>query len=101
MVSEDEKETTYQPKDAVSTAIESTLITGGAGLAVSAIQNTLTKQNVAGWGIFTRTGGVIAIFGSLSSVNRLYRNHTKQRYSCCRRDLWILEIGSRKFTGEE
>ena len=71
MASEEEEEATYQPKDAVSSAINATLVLGGAGLTVSAIQNTLTKQNVAGWGVFTRTGGVIAIFGSLSSVNWL------------------------------
>lgn len=58
-----EEKALYQPKDAVGIAIESTLILGAAGLAVSAIQNTLTKQNVSGWGVFTRTGGTIAIFG--------------------------------------
>lgn len=54
----------YQSKDAVNIAIESTLILGAAGLTVSAIQNTLTKQNVSGWGVFTRSGGTIAIFGA-------------------------------------
>lgn len=53
------------PKDAVNTAIESTLVTGAAGLAIAAIKNTLTKQNVSGWGVFTRYGGIIAIFGVL------------------------------------
>ena len=60
-----EDKAAYMPKDAVGLAIESTLITGAAGLAISAIQNTLTKQNVSGWGVFTRSGGVIAIFGVL------------------------------------
>ncbi len=58
-----EDDVVYQPKDAVGLAVESTLITGAAGLAVSAIKNTLTKQNVSGWGVFTRTGGAIAVFG--------------------------------------
>lgn len=61
-----EDEATYKPKDAVEIAIESTLITGAAGLAVAAIQNTLTKQNVSAWGVFTRGGGIIAMFGVLS-----------------------------------
>ena len=61
-----EDEATYKPKDAVEIAIESTLIAGAAGLAVAAIQNTLTKQNVSAWGVFTRGGGVIAMFGVLS-----------------------------------
>ena len=64
------EEETYRPKDAVGLAIESTSITGAAGLTVSAIQNTLTKRNVAGWGVFTRTGGIIAIFGSTLSSDR-------------------------------
>lgn len=61
MASEDEA--VYQPKDAVTLAVQSTFVVGGAGLFVSAIQNTLTKQNVSGWGVFTRTGGIIAVFG--------------------------------------
>lgn len=63
MASEDK--VAYMPKDAVGLAIESTLIMGAAGLTISAIQNTLTKQNVSGWGVFTRGGGIIAIFGAL------------------------------------
>lgn len=53
----------YQPKDAISTSIKSTLIMGGAGTLLSAVQNALTKQNVTAWGVFTRTGGTIAVFG--------------------------------------
>jgi len=58
-------EAVYQPKDAISTSIKSTMITGAAGAFVSGVQNTLTKQNVTAWGIFTRTGGTIAVFGTL------------------------------------
>ncbi|MCJ1399294.1 hypothetical protein MMC11_002496 [Xylographa trunciseda] len=58
----------YQPKDAVTAGIKSTLITGAAGALVSSVQNTLTKQNVTAWGIFTRTGGTIAVFGLHSSA---------------------------------
>jgi hypothetical protein len=53
----------FQPKDAISAAVKATLITGGAGALISSIQNTLTKQNVGAWGVFTRTGGTIAVFG--------------------------------------
>lgn len=56
---------TYTPKDAVSLATEGSLIMGAAGLAISAIQTSLTKQNVTGWAIFTRGGGIIAIFGGV------------------------------------
>lgn len=51
------------PKDAISLATEATLIMGAAGLALSAIQTSLTKQNVSGWAVFTRGGGIIATFG--------------------------------------
>jgi len=54
----------YQPKDAIGASIKATLVTGGAGAFVSTIQNTLTKQNVGAFGIFTRTGGTIAVFGT-------------------------------------
>ena len=53
----------YHPKDSVRAAINGSLITGAAGGLVSAIQNTLTKRNVTAWGVFTRTGGTIAVFG--------------------------------------
>jgi hypothetical protein len=60
----------YHPKDAVKAAINGTLITGSAGLAVSAIQNTLTKRNVGTWGVFTRTGGTASIFGAFNMFHR-------------------------------
>ena len=53
----------YQPQDAIAATIKSTLITGGAGTMLSAVQNTLTKQNVTAWGVFTRTGSTIAVYG--------------------------------------
>lgn len=46
------------------------MITGAAGTMVSAIQNTLTKQNVNAWGVITRTGGTIAVFGQCARENR-------------------------------
>ncbi|KAL8700591.1 MAG: hypothetical protein Q9224_000892 [Gallowayella concinna] len=63
MASQDES--AYQPKDALSDTVQTTMIVGGAGVFVSAIQNTLTRQpNVTGWGVITRTGGTIALFGT-------------------------------------
>ena len=58
------EERSYQPKDAIGGTIKATMITTGAGAFVSAIQNTLTKQNVGGMAVFTRTGGTIAVFGA-------------------------------------
>ncbi|MCJ1299025.1 hypothetical protein MMC08_001816 [Hypocenomyce scalaris] len=62
------EEAVYRPKDAIGQSIRSTMITGGAGALVSAIQNTLTKQNVSAWGIFTRSGGTIAIFAAMGGT---------------------------------
>lgn len=44
-----------------------TALTGGVGLLASAVQNTLTRQNVGPWGVLTRTGGTIGIFGTSCS----------------------------------
>lgn len=60
---QDQMEHEYHPKDAVGATIKATAVTGGAGAFISAIQNTLTKQNVGAFGVFTRTGGTIAVFG--------------------------------------
>ena len=54
----------YQPKDAVGQTVKATALTTGAGLFISTIQNTLTRQNVGAFGVFTRTGGTIAVFGA-------------------------------------
>ncbi|MCJ1246542.1 hypothetical protein MMC30_003750 [Trapelia coarctata] len=62
------QERLYQPKDAVTAGIKSTMITGSAGAMVSAIQNTLTKQNVSAWGVVTRTGGTIAVFAAMGGA---------------------------------
>jgi hypothetical protein len=63
MASEDEQ---YHPKDAVKAAITGTMITGAAGVLISAIQNTLAKRNVGAWGVFTRTGSTITIAGTFN-----------------------------------
>lgn len=57
------EENSYHPKDAIAAASKTTLLTGGIGLFASAVQNTLVKKNVGPWGVFTRTGGTIGIFG--------------------------------------
>jgi hypothetical protein len=59
----DQRTDDYHPKDALGHAVKAIAITGGAGAFVSTVQNTLTKQNVGAWGVFTRTGSTIGIFG--------------------------------------
>ncbi|KAK2737239.1 hypothetical protein FQN57_000406 [Myotisia sp. PD_48] len=58
----------YRPTDAINATIKTTLLTGTAGLFTSAVQNTLHKQNVGPWGIFTRTGGTIVLFASMGGT---------------------------------
>jgi len=93
-----EEEAVYQPKDAVGLAIESTLITGAAGFAISAIHNSLTKQNVSAWGVFTRTGGVIAMLGPPPVFDASCERSILTAYSCRGRNIWIYESCSRKST---
>lgn len=63
MASQQTEERVYKPQDAIEAAFKSTALTGGFGLFVSAVQNTLAKQNVGPLGIFARTGGTVATFG--------------------------------------
>lgn len=58
------EEKVYHPKDAISASLNTTMLTGGIGLFASAVQNTLAKQNIGPWGVFTRTGSTIGIFGA-------------------------------------
>lgn len=67
---EDENEAMYHPKDAVGDGIHATMIMGGAGLTISAIQNALVRTNVGPWAVFSRSGGVIGTFGlPISGLN--------------------------------
>ena len=63
----------YHPKDSVKAAINGSMVTGAAGGLVSAIQNTLSRRNVSAWGVFTRTGGTIVVFGKKNALYTL--NH--------------------------
>jgi hypothetical protein len=65
MVAQEEEQ--YHPKDALGSAIKATAITTGAGLFVSTIQNTLTKQNHGAMGAFTKFGGTTAVYGTRQS----------------------------------
>lgn len=53
----------YEPKDAMAQSVRSATFTGSAGLLLAAVQNTLTRENVGAFGVFTRFGGTIALFG--------------------------------------
>ncbi|MCJ1224148.1 hypothetical protein MMC12_000792 [Toensbergia leucococca] len=63
----------YHPKDIVSSSVRSTMIIGGAGALVSSIQNTLTRQNVTAWGVFTRSGSTIGVFAAMGGTYQFAR----------------------------
>ncbi|KAI9807763.1 MAG: hypothetical protein M1825_005068 [Sarcosagium campestre] len=64
----------YQPKDAVDASIKGLLIAGSAGALVSAIQNSLTKQNVGPLGFISRTGSTVAIFAAMGGAHEFVSN---------------------------
>jgi hypothetical protein len=61
---------TYEPKDALEITGEHALIVGGFGAVISAIQNTLARQNLGAMGFLTRFGGTTATFSM--SVELIY-----------------------------
>ena len=63
----DDEEEAFHPYDTVSRTIRTTLTTGSAGLLVSAVQNTLSRQNVGAFGVVTRYGVATALFGKRGS----------------------------------
>ena len=58
-----EDELAYQPDDAIANGFRGAFLAGSAGLLLSAVQNTVTKQNVGALGVFTKFGGTTAMFG--------------------------------------
>ena len=50
-------------KDCLVDAGKTTAVAGGAGLFISAIQNTMAKHSEGAKGVFTRTGGTIGFLG--------------------------------------
>lgn len=53
----------YQPQDALGAATRAVVLTGTAGLFLAAIQNTVTKENVGAFGVISRFGSTVGIFG--------------------------------------
>ncbi|KAI9816933.1 MAG: hypothetical protein M1826_001705 [Phylliscum demangeonii] len=81
----------FEPKDAVGEAVRGTMITGAAGLMVSAVQNTLARRNVSAWGVFTRTGGIITTFAAMGGIYEF------AKFGCAnlreRDDTWNTTLG--------
>lgn len=58
----------YEPRDAIAQSVRSATFTGSAGLLLAAVQNTLTRENVGAFGVFTRFGGTIALFAAMGGT---------------------------------
>ncbi|EFX00879.1 NADH-ubiquinone oxidoreductase subunit [Grosmannia clavigera kw1407] len=63
----------YHPEDAIKASAKGSLVVGGAGLFLAAIQNSLQKRNVGAWGVFTRSGGMVASFAAVGGVYEFSR----------------------------
>ncbi|KAI0438656.1 hypothetical protein F4803DRAFT_565127 [Xylaria telfairii] len=70
------EEKPFHPKDAVKSGIQGALVGGGTGFAFSALQNSLAKQNVGVWGVFTRSGSTITSFTALAAVYSFSKDAT-------------------------
>jgi len=58
----------YHPKDAIAESFRSAKFTGAAGLLLAAVQNTLARENVGAFGVFTKFGGTIALFTAMGGT---------------------------------
>lgn len=56
-------EETYHPQDAIGAGTKSSLALGGTGLFIAAVQNSISKENVGTFGVVSRFGGTVALFG--------------------------------------
>jgi len=61
--SEPEPGEVYEPRDALGAATRAATMTGGAGLLLAAVQNTIAKENIGAIGVFSRFGSTIGLFG--------------------------------------
>ena len=59
------QEETFIERSAVSKGVNAAAMSAGAGLLVSAVQNSLTRHEKGAIGVFTRSGTTIAIFSEL------------------------------------
>ena len=92
----------YHPKDAIAFTASTTFQIGMAGLAVAAVQNALSKENVGSLGVLSKSGGTIVTFGMVVG-DRLSERRVGYRISddfhslrwCC---VFIYKGGFCKFT---
>lgn len=79
----------YEPKDALQIMSEHALIVGGFGAVISAIQNTLARQNLGAMGFLTRFGGTTITFSMSVELNCFDNDHLTMSCSCNGRIVWF------------
>lgn len=90
MAQSEEDVPVYKPKDAIGDMVTATMIMGGAGLTLSAVKSTLTRQNIGAWAVFTRTGGTISLFGEIQRIGSATVSTTNIDNSCNGCDIRLL-----------
>ncbi|KIX01529.1 uncharacterized protein Z518_09255 [Rhinocladiella mackenziei CBS 650.93] len=68
------EETTYQPQDALAASTRAALLTGAAGLFLAAVQNTVAKENIGAFGVFSRFGRTIGFFTATGGTFQFTRS---------------------------
>lgn len=53
----------YHPQDALAISTRSATLTGAAGLFLASVQNTVAKEQIGAFGVFSRFGGTVGLFG--------------------------------------
>lgn len=58
----------YRPKDALGASLRGATLAGAAGLFVASVQNTVTKENVGFFGVFSRFGSTVGLFAAVGGT---------------------------------
>ncbi|PWN53800.1 hypothetical protein IE53DRAFT_309610 [Violaceomyces palustris] len=68
MASSNASEETFIERSPVGDSMSAATISAGAGLFVSAVQNSIQTHNKGALGVFTRTGSTIALFTAMGGI---------------------------------
>ncbi|KAJ9615366.1 hypothetical protein H2200_001441 [Cladophialophora chaetospira] len=58
----------YSPQDALGRSARSAMMTGAAGLFIASVQNTVAKEQIGAFGVFTRFGRTIGLLTAMGGV---------------------------------
>ncbi|EXJ88530.1 hypothetical protein A1O1_05460 [Capronia coronata CBS 617.96] len=58
----------YHPKDALGLSLRGGTLAGAAGLFLASVQNTVTKENVGFFSVFSRFGSTIGLFAAVGGT---------------------------------